>query len=473
MSSTIASASALVSALVAGLALVFVWGGTESVYFDWVAMDDDLTTVELAELRNPIEAAVPYSYTNYGEDGGGMASAPVKSGDNFVLWLNVSGFRADYVEDSETPFFDEVRPSSGTLIPTFPTVHYPSLISQATGVLPSVHGVIGDTMLDPETREAKRFPTSLAHLKAEPIWNTAKKQGISVLVHDWPFSQEQPAENGADVFMAEYDEGKSDEERLNALLDAWAAHQGENKIRLAMASLTDLKKSARENGPKEPDTLASVTTLDSTLKTFFDKLKEKWPELRGQDGDKLHVIISTDHGSANSDKLINYGELMGKLAQQVDYTVTDGIANLWFKELPEGADQEDFEEGYDDELKKRIYWRSYSKGNYPSTWGLGKEGGNMFGDRFLVLKPGYAFTTEVGTEPVFDPSEAGGPYAASGYAVSDSSRMKGQTFMFRLEGGSYGSSLGEIQGTQLHATVCKLLKIEPAAGADTQALDVD
>tara|TARA_R110002096_G_scaffold16106_33_gene55239 strand:+ start:5850 stop:7268 length:1419 start_codon:yes stop_codon:yes gene_type:complete len=472
MSSTIASASALVSALVAGLALVFVWGGTESVYFDWVAMDDDHTTAQLAELRDPIESAEAYSYTNYGESGA-MASAPVKNGDNYVLWLNVSGFRADYVEDAETPFFDEVRPSSGTLIPTFPTVHYPSLISQATGVLPSVHGVIGDTMRHPETKEVKRFPTDLVHLKAEPIWNTAKKQGISVLVHDWPFSQAQPAENGADVFLAEYDESKSDEDRLNTLLDAWGSYQGEKKIRLAMASLIDLKKAARANGPKEPDTLAAVTTLDSTLKAFFDKLKAKWPELRKDEGDKLHVVLTTDHGSSNSDKLINYSELMGKLAQQVDYAVTDGIAHLWFKELPAGADQADFEEGYDDELKKRIYWRSYSKGDYPSTWGLGQDGGNMFGDRFLVLKPGYSFTTAVGTEPVFDPSEAGGPYASSGYAVSDSSRMKGQTFMFRLDGGGYGSSLGEINGTQLHSTICKLLKIEPAGGADAQALDVD
>ncbi len=452
---------------------MFVWGGTESVYIDWVAMDDDLSLADLNPATRSGGGA--YSYTNsYGEasSGGGMASAPMKRGDNYVLWLNVSGFRGDYVEDAETPFLDSTGGStSDSLIPVFPTIRFPSLISQATGVLPSVHGVVGDTMRHPETKDIERYPTALAYLKAEPIWTTAKRQGMSVLVHDWPFSQEQPAEHAADVYLSEYDEGRSDEDRLNALLDAWSSHQGEQKIRLAMASLQDLNTAAREHGPKEPDTLTAVTTLDSTLKTFFEKLEAKWPELSNE-GDKLYVAITTDHGSANSDKLINYGELMGKLGDQVTYAVSDGVAHLWFKDLPEGVDREDFEEGYDGELKKRIYWRSYAKGDYPSTWGLGKDGGGMFGDRFLVLKPGYAFTTETGSEPVFDPSEAGGPFAASGYAVSDSSRMKGQAFFFRLDGGG-GSDLGEIQGTQLHSTICSLLKIQPAEGAEAKALDVE
>ncbi len=472
MSSTITSASALVSALIAGLALAFVWGGTESVHFDWVAMDDDRSTAELAKLRNPEPEA--YSVTDsYGQTSGMGAGMPEKTGDNCVLWLNISGFRGDYVEDAETPFLDEVGGSSSDdLIPVFPTTRYPSLISQATGVSPSVHGIVGDTMVHPESRETTRFPTDLGFLKAEPIWTTVKRQGMPVLVHDWPFSQVQPAEHAADVFLPEFDESRSDEDRLNALLDAWTGYQGEGKIRLAMASLHDLYKAAQENGPKEEDTLKAVTALDSALKTFFDKLNEKWPEL-SEEGDKLFVFLTTDHGSANADKLINFEELMGKLGESVDYAVSEGIAHLWFKELPPNVDREDFIENYDGELKKRIYWRSYVSGSYPSLWGLGTDGGGHFGERFLVLKPGYAFSMEKGSEPVFDPSEAGGPFAAAGYAVSDSSRMKGQCFFFRLDGSGFGSGMGEIQGTQLHATVCKVLKIQPAEGAEAKALDVE
>ena len=50
--------------------------------------------------------------------------------------------------------------------------------------------------------------------------------------------------------------------------------------------------------------------------------------------------------------------------------------------------------------------------------------------------------------------------------------MKGQLFVFRLDGGGYGSSLGDVEAPQLHPTVCDLLGIEAAAGVEVQALDV-
>ncbi|MEM7013530.1 MAG: nucleotide pyrophosphatase/phosphodiesterase family protein, partial [Verrucomicrobiota bacterium] len=425
---------------------MFVWGGTEQVTFTWVEMDDDF---EVAEFETP-----RYSTTHE------ETAAPVLDGENFVLWLSISGFRADYLEKADTPFLDGVGgTSSRAFTPTFPALNWSSLMSQATGLTADGHGIVGNTMRDPNTGKSVPYPTKLSVLKAEPIWTTAKKAGLGVLVHDWPFSQEQP-EAAADVFKPTFDISLSDEDRLNALFDAWASHQGENKLRLIMGSLHGLRKAAQTHSTSEEETLQAITKLDATLSGFFRKVIDKWPDLRNGEGDKLHVVITTDHGMVDAEKLINFEDLMGDMAKQVDYIVDEGIAHIWFKDTPpDGMDMDEFVEFYDSELKKRTYWRSFSQDTFPSDWKLAAEGGHL-GDRLLLLKPPYAFHTEKGSEAVYAPAETGGPFAASGYWVNDSSRMKGQMFAFSLTGGgSFSDDLGEVRATQIYPSVCQLLGI--------------
>ncbi|MEM7013226.1 MAG: nucleotide pyrophosphatase/phosphodiesterase family protein [Verrucomicrobiota bacterium] len=466
------SVSALVAAILACLTLMFVWGGTEQVTFNWVAMDDDYSAADLAAKRHPIQSYEIPDAGDYSNAGGGVA-APVLDGDNFVLWLNISGFRADYMEKAETPFLDGVGGSSTrAMTPTFPALNWSSLMSQATGLTADGHGVVGNSMRDPGTGEVKQYPSDLSLLKAEPIWTTAKKAGLGVLVHDWPFSQQQPAEGGADIFKPTFDISLSDEDRLNAIFDAWSSHTGETKLRLVMGSLHGLRKAAQDYGTREEDTLKAITAMDSTLSGFFKKLIDKWPDLRGGDGDKLHVVLTTDHGMVDAEKLINFEDLMGEMANQVDYVVDEGIAHLWFKDTPpDGMDMDEFVEFYDSELKKRIYWRSFAPDAYPSDWKLAAEGGHL-GDRLLLLKPPYAFHTEKGSEGVYAPAETAGPFAASGYWVNDSSRMKGQMFAFSLTGGGgYSSDLGDVRATQVYPSVLQLLGLSaPTDLADSEGL---
>ena len=469
------SVSALVAAILACLTLMFVWGGTEQVTFNWVAMDDDYSLAALAAERHPIQS-YPIPDSSYDNANGG-AAAPVLDGDNFVLWLSISGFRSDYMEKAETPFLDGVGGVSTTkFTPMFPALNWPSLISQATGLTADTHGVVGNTMRHPESKEVLKFPSDLSLLKAEPIWTTAKKQNLPVLVHDWPFSQKQPAEGAADVFKPNFDMALSDDDRLNALFDAWSSYQGENKLRLIMGSLHDLHKAGQTYGTREEDTLKAITAMDTMLGKFFKKVIDKWPDLRGKDGDKLQVVITTDHGMVDAEKLINFKDLMGPMADQVDYVVDEGIAHLWFKGPAEGSnmDMEEFVENYDSELRKRIYWRSFAPDSFPSDWKMASEGGHL-GDRLLLLKPPYAFHLEKGSEAVFAPAETSGPFAASGYWVNDSSRMKGQMFAFSLTGGGGSSGdLGEVDARQIYPSVCKLLGITaPSDLANSDALDID
>lgn len=466
------SVSALVASILACLTLMFVWGGTSEVRFSWVGMENDYGEAELARIRHPIPNYEIPQAGDYDPDavGVGVPAPPVLDGDNYVLWLAISGFRSDYLEKAETPFFDGVGgKASNRMTPTFPALHWSSLMSQATGRTADGHGISGNVMRIPSSGEVVKYPTDLTLLKAEPIWTSAKKAGLPVLVHDWPLSQQQPAEGAADVFLSSYDPALSDQQRLDALYDAWSSYQGENKLRLIMGSLRGIHKAAQDNGTREEDTIEAIQEMDKTLSAFFKKVIDNWSNLSNE-GDKLYVVISTDHGMVDAEKLINFKELMGEMADQVDYTVDEGVAHIWFKD---DAD-DDFIENYDDELKKRIYWRSFAPDEYPSDWKLAAEGGHI-GDRLLLLKPPYAFHTEKGSEAVYAPAETGGPFAASGYWVNDSSRMRGQMFAFSITGGGgYSSDIGDMNATQLYPSVCQLLGIEPASDlADSDVIDFE
>ena len=148
------------------------------------------------------------------------------------------------------------------------------------------------------------------------------------------------------------------------------------------------------------------------------------------------------------------------------------FAYLFFKDLPENEAQAQLvKDNLDGELKKRIYFRTLKREELPAEWNYDVEG--RVGDRVLVLKNGYAFTDATASEPVFDPSEGPGLFGGFGYPVETSVRMSGQAIIWGWpESPTYGD-LGEVDFQKFHATVCKLLGIEPAQGAVTEALSLD
>ena len=150
----------------------------------------------------------------------------------------------------------------------------------------------------------------------------------------------------------------------------------------------------------------------------------------------------------------------------------DAIANLYFKGLPENeGEKKIFIDKFDNELSKRIYFRTVKKEELPAEWAY--QNAERTGDRVLVLKTGYAFADVKASEPVFDPTEGPGFFGAFGYPVEDSVRMSGQIFMAGYPKSPLSGALDEVGQLTFHATICKILGIQPAAGAATDTLPVN
>ena len=465
----------LAAILLFAFMILFLWTGSQKVEFKRVAFEGDRSTVAIVdEIRLKRLRAKEASTETV--DMPVVDTAPaVGSGDGppVVLWVNIPGFRGDYIEKAETPFFDEMVSEGGAtnkMRPSFPCLTYPAHTTMATGVSPDKHGITADRIRT-GPGEVVKNPTDDALLLAEPIWKTATRQGMKTLVHDWPLSQNQTGENVAAHFLDAYNPDATDEERLNIALEQWrAASEGDDKLRLVMLRLNGVLDAGIVHGPRADETYAAVGAVDTALKKFVETVRGEWDKLAPANAN-LILMVTTDHGLAEVDKNVNIEHLLGDdMMKNADIVAHNAIANLFFKDLPENeGEAKIFIDKFDGELSKRIYFRTIKKEELPEEWAYQ---GDRSGDRVLVLKTGYSFSDEKSEEPVFDPADAGGNFGGYGYPVGESIRMSGQVLISGFPNSPASGSLGEIGQLSFHATVCKWLGITPAEGAVTDTLDV-
>lgn len=416
----------------------------------WIAMGRREKPVQSNLANNPAMAApLP------------VATEPV----NIVIWINISGFRTDYLTKAAGAFFIEQQNASywtKKLMPVAPTLKLPNVATQITGLPVTKHGITSNFLRDPAD-PAKFIAPSAGNLKGEPVWTTAKRQGIRVLVHDWPFSHTQPSTHAADYYHKEFDPSLNDEARLKLLFDTWEKDTDKVKLRLLMANLTDLEKTSIQAGSRAEQTLEAVRNLDRILGEFFAKCATRLEKIEYAQ-DKIYAIVSTDRGLADVSKLVCFAQFMGDLKDKLTYKLDDSIAHIWFN--GDDAAKAASEKLFDARSSGQIFWDVFPPAQFLPEWGL-TQGAP---DRVIMLRPDYAFTDKPGSEHVYPVAEAGGPLAACGYPVVATSRMRGQFFFFRIPRGNPGGELEEVDPARLHGTVCSLLGIKPAPDAPAEPI---
>lgn len=466
--------------LLFALMTLFLWKGSEEMQFSRKTLEGDKSTLqvledfrrqqmkaaELADNERKQEMDKPAEDTPAANEGSG-------GGPAVVLWISIPGFRGDYVDKSEVTFFKKLTEegsASSKMRPNFPCMTYPAHATMATGVTPDKHGIIADRIRT-ASGEVIDSPTDPALLLAEPIWITATRQGVKTLVHDWPLSQNQSGDTKAAHFLTSFDPEMGDEARLNRALEEWRADSaaGGDKLRLVMLRLDDILRHGLLHGPRASETYAAVSATDKALQTFVETIQKEWATLATPDSN-LILFITTDHGLAELDKNVNVVQLLGEeMMKNCDIISHDAIANLFFKGLPESdGEKQVFLAKFDNELGKRIYFRTIKKEELPAEWGyLNPE---RTGDRVLVLKTGYSFVDQTGDEPIFEPSVGSKFFGGYGYPVEESVRMSGQIFLAGFPKAIPTDNLDVATQVTFHATVCKLLGIQPAEGATADTL---
>ncbi len=218
-----------------------------------------------------------------------------------VLLISIDGFRHDYRARADTPNLDRLAGEgvvADGLIHIFPTKTFPTHWAMVTGLYAENHGVVANSMWDPErersfalrNREAVMDP---AWYDGEPIWRTAERQGLTAATFFWPGS-EAPVGGSHPTYWMPYDASVSHEERIDQVL-AWLDLPATERPDFLTLYFSRVDSLGHRHGPEADEVTAAIAGIDADLGRLLDGLEAR--ELLGS----MHVLVVSDHGMSDID----------------------------------------------------------------------------------------------------------------------------------------------------------------------------
>jgi hypothetical protein len=382
-----------------------------------------------------------------------------------VIWISVDGLRGDYIDTADAPFLERFLLEgaySRELIPVFPSLTFPSHVSQCTGAPVRDHGIIANALYDIENDRRWSYPNDNSAILCEPIWNTASRQGRRTAVFDWPVSQKQTGPSAAAYCTQSYNTSLSDQQRLEQLWDAWARDREPQPLQLLMGYFPGVDNAGHKYGPNSSEAKHAVKEADDLLAESFHLCEQ---QIRQNYGDNVvwYFIVSTDHGMEDIHTLVSLRGLLGDAHTDDVRSVTSGSAgNIFLDFITDPEARVALRELMLERLNRHEFVHAYAREDLPADWAYDCPG--RTGDIVVSIDPGYFFSEGPGppVRPV-DPSE--GPLGMHGYPLADCPQMHGFLGIWRSGEPIGGVDLGPVDSLRLHATVADLLDIAPAPTA--------
>lgn len=216
-----------------------------------------------------------------------------------VILMSLDGFRRDYIEWYRPPALGRLA-SEGVLaeamIPSFPTVTFPNHYSVVTGLYPEHHGIVANTIYDPEF-DATFTMSNDQTLQprwwwGEPIWVTAEKQGQKAATFFWPGS-DAAIQSVRPSRWKRYDGEVPFTARIDSVL-SWLELPVSERPRLLLLYLNEPDHSGHDYGPAAAETRAAVMLADSMVARLVAGL------LARRLYDAVDLIVVSDHGMTST-----------------------------------------------------------------------------------------------------------------------------------------------------------------------------
>ena len=227
------------------------------------------------------------------------ATASAYRTDRYVVLISLDGCRWDYTQWYDTPMLDRMAAegASSGLVPCFPSKTFPNHYSLATGLVPDHHGILANSFYDRAT--GRTFSLGDVTTKSdprywggEPIWLTAKRQGVRTAVFYWPGSDVAVKGQYPDLYHV-YDSVPrlTVAERFRGIAEQLQKPEAE-RPHLIMAYSEEPDKSGHHYGPQDKRTRQAMEQTDSLLADLQMRL-QKLPIYS-----QIDFLVVSDHGMA-------------------------------------------------------------------------------------------------------------------------------------------------------------------------------
>ncbi|XP_027142507.1 LOW QUALITY PROTEIN: venom phosphodiesterase 1 [Larimichthys crocea] len=244
-----------------------------------------------------------------------------------LLLISLDGLRAEYLQtwSALIPVLDKLR-TCGTSAPymqaAFPSKTFPNHYTIVTGLYPRVQRLIDNVMYDPvfdasssvQFREKINLPVYLG----QPIWHTARYQGLKSGTFFWPGSDVKI--NGSYPNIYEPYNGKVPfEERVFTVLK-WLQLPDNERPDFYTLYLEEPDKSGHSYGPVSGGLIKAIQGVDNIMGQLMNGLKQIGLHRC------LNIIILADHGmeETSCDR------------KEVLQNLVGDISNFWVTEGPFG-----------------------------------------------------------------------------------------------------------------------------------------
>jgi predicted AlkP superfamily pyrophosphatase or phosphodiesterase len=215
-----------------------------------------------------------------------------------LLLISIDGYRADYFDRGLSPTLAMLAQSgvhADAMEPSFPSLTFPNHYTIVTGLRPDHHGIVNNTMTDPElgnfslgNREAvadRRWWD-----EGTPLWETVRRQGMKSATMFWPGSESEIQGHHPDYWKP-YDGKVTPSQRVEQIF-AWMDLPTAQRPTFLTLYFDAVDHAGHEFGPDTPQVDQAIRETDAALAELVDGLKQRHLL------DRINIIVVADHGMA-------------------------------------------------------------------------------------------------------------------------------------------------------------------------------
>ena len=234
--------------------------------------------------------------------------------DTYTVIISLDGLRWDYLDAYDVPFMNQLAREGvkAVMQPSFPSKTFPNHYTLATGLVPDHHGIITNIFWDRErgvefSLKNKKTRTDGRYYGGDPVWLTAKRQGVKTATVFWVGS-DVTIQGEHPTYWHDYQTEEIDfPGRVDEIIRLLKLPE-EKRPHLVMAYFEEPDRSGHNYGPMNRVTRRAMEDMDLLLSKMWARI-QLLPI-----ADKVNLIITGDHGMTSVDpmRFVNINDVLPK-----------------------------------------------------------------------------------------------------------------------------------------------------------------
>ncbi|WP_430390512.1 ectonucleotide pyrophosphatase/phosphodiesterase [Dyella sp. 20L07] len=224
--------------------------------------------------------------------------APANAAPTPLLLISIDGYRANYIERGLSPILASLAKQgvhATGMEPSFPSLTFPNHYTIVTGLRPDHHGIVNNTMTDPELGKfslGNRDAVSNGRWWAEgtPLWETVDQHGLKSATMFWPGSEADIHGKHPDYWKP-YDGNVTPDQRVDQVL-AWLDLPAAERPTFLTLYFDEVDHAGHTYGPETPQVDQAIRETDAALARLVQGLQQRGLL------DRINMIVLADHGMA-------------------------------------------------------------------------------------------------------------------------------------------------------------------------------